>query len=93
MVHDARIVHLNAKHEPETSRSGWATRIGWWEGDTLVVETINMRPEQGLRGGGGSANSKVTEWFTRIGPKPDQVPLQDRRSGDLRRADGSARWR
>jgi hypothetical protein len=40
--------------------------IGHWEGDTLVVETTNMRPEQGLRG--ASPNQKVTERFTRIGP-------------------------
>jgi len=40
--------------------------IGHYEGDTLVVETINMRPEQGIRG--GSADQKVTEWFTRISP-------------------------
>ena len=69
MVHDVRVVRLNAKHDPSNIKKWMGDSIGWWEGDTLVVETINMRPEQGLRGGGGSANSKVTEWFTRIGPK------------------------
>ena len=40
--------------------------IGHWEGDTLVVETTNMRPEQGLRG--ASPNQKVVERFRRLGP-------------------------
>jgi hypothetical protein len=66
MVHDARIVRLNAKHHPANLKTWMGDSIGWWEGDTLVIETINMRPEQGLRG--GSDRQKVTEWLTRIGP-------------------------
>ncbi len=68
MVHDVRVVKLNAKHDPHNIKKWMGDSIGWWEGDTLVVETINMRPEQGLRGG-GSPNAKVTEWFTRINPR------------------------
>ena len=41
--------------------------IGRWEGDTLVVETTKIRPEQGFRG--SAEKLKVTERFTRIGPK------------------------
>jgi hypothetical protein len=41
--------------------------IGRWEGDTLVVETTNMRPEQAFRG--ASPELKVTERFTRVGPR------------------------
>jgi hypothetical protein len=67
MVHDVRLVRLNAKHDPSNLKTWMGDSIGWWEGDTLVVETINMRPEQGLRG--PAVNPKVTEWFTRIGPK------------------------
>ena len=66
MVHEARIVRLGARHHPAGVRTWMGDSIGRWEGDTLVIETINMRPEQGLRG--GSANQKVTEWLTRIGP-------------------------
>jgi hypothetical protein len=40
--------------------------IGWWEGDTLVVETTNFHPLQEYRG--ASENLKVTERFTRNGP-------------------------
>jgi hypothetical protein len=67
MVHDTRIVRLNAKHHPSNVKAWMGDSIGWWEGDTLVIETINMRPEQGLRGG-SSDRIKVTEWLTRIGP-------------------------
>jgi len=67
MVHDTRIVRMSAKHHPSNLKTWLGDSIGWWEGDTLVIETINMRPEQGLRGG-GSDRTKVTEWLTRIGP-------------------------
>src|SRR6185295_11745415 len=41
---------------------------GWWDGDTLVVETVGYNPQQrnNLRGGG--PNMKVTERFTRVAP-------------------------
>jgi hypothetical protein len=39
--------------------------IGWWDGDSLVVETTGFRTDQNLRGGDG--NLKVTERFTRVG--------------------------
>ena len=38
--------------------------VGHWEGDTLVVETRNFRPEQSFRG--SSENVVVTERFTRV---------------------------
>jgi hypothetical protein len=68
MVHDSRIIRLNAKHDPSGLRKWMGDSIGRWEGDTLVVETINLRAEQGLRGAGGET-LKVTERFTRISPQ------------------------
>ena len=67
MVHDTRIVRLNAQHHPSNLKTWMGDSIGRWEGETLVIETINLRPEQGLRGG-SSDSVKVTEWLTRIGP-------------------------
>jgi hypothetical protein len=67
MVHDTRIVRLNAKHHPSNLKTWMGDSIGRWEGDTLVIETVNMRPEQGIYGG-SSERLKVTEWLTRIGP-------------------------
>ena len=67
MIHDARIIPLNAKHQPKELTPWMGDSIGWWEGDTLVVETINMQ-----RGGGGvalSSSGKITERFTRYNDK------------------------
>ncbi|HVI32577.1 hypothetical protein [Phenylobacterium sp.] len=67
MVHDVRIIRLNAKPLPSSVRQWMGDSIGRWEGDTLVVETTNMRPEQGLRGASGGT-LKVVERFTRVSP-------------------------
>ena len=66
MVHDARIVRLNSKHRPSDVRTWMGDSIGWWEGETLVVETTNFRPDQSFRASG--QNLKVTERLTRVDP-------------------------
>lgn len=67
MDHDIRHIRLSGGHEPPSMRQWMGDSIGHFEGDTLVVETTNLRPEQGLRGA-ASPQEKVTEWFTRISP-------------------------
>ncbi|WP_421936867.1 hypothetical protein [Phenylobacterium sp.] len=67
MVHDVRIVRLNAKHRTDGVRPWLGDSIGWWEGDTLVVETTAYHPQQIFRG--ASENLKVTERFTPVGPE------------------------
>jgi hypothetical protein len=42
MVHDTRIVRLNAKHRTDDVRPWFGDSIGWWDGDTLVVETNHI---------------------------------------------------
>ncbi len=64
MVHDARIVRLNDKHRTDGIRPWMGDQIGWWDGDTLVVETVGYHPRQNVRGGG--PKMKVTERFTRV---------------------------
>ena len=66
MVHDLRHIRLTGSHPPAEVKLWMGDSIGHWEGDTLVVETTNMRPEQNFRG--ASAGSKIIERFTRIGP-------------------------
>jgi hypothetical protein len=66
MVHDVRHVRLGGQHAPASMKLWMGDSVGHWEGDTLVVETTNFRPEQGLRG--GNVAQKVTERFRRISP-------------------------
>ncbi|HLZ76033.1 hypothetical protein [Phenylobacterium sp.] len=67
MVHDVRHIHLTNTHVPQNMKLWMGDSIGHWEGDTLVVETTNMRPEQTFRGG-GSPGAKIVERFTRVAP-------------------------
>jgi hypothetical protein len=73
MVHDARIIRLGTPRTlPEHMRPWMGDSWGRWEGETLVVETTNIHPDQTLVGGGASFNpserAKVTERLTRVGP-------------------------
>jgi hypothetical protein len=73
MVHDARVIHVNGKHPPASIRPWMGSSIGRWDGDSLVVETVNFHPQQVLSIGGGATyrtipvtdQLKVTERFTR----------------------------
>jgi len=67
MVHDARIVRLGASHPPSSMRLWMGDSVGHWDGDTLVVETTNLRREEGLRG--PTDDMKVVERFTRVSPQ------------------------
>jgi hypothetical protein len=66
MVHDVRVIRLNAEHGPAALKRWMGDSIGHYEGDALIVETINMNPMQTFRG--GSAEQKITEKFTRVAP-------------------------
>jgi hypothetical protein len=66
MVHDVRVVRMNGTHKPSSIRTLLGDSIGHWEGDTLVVETTNLRPETAFRG--SSENVRVIERFRRIDP-------------------------
>jgi hypothetical protein len=67
MVHDARIVRMNAQHLPPTIRRWMGDSVGHWEGDTLVVDTTNFNDKTRFRGSTESLH--VVERFTRIDDK------------------------
>ncbi len=80
MIHDTRIIPLDGRtHLPEDVRQWHGDARGHWEGDTLVVETTNIRRTEANAGAVGGdpvllrvANGRtddtitVTERFTRV---------------------------
>lgn len=62
MVHSARIVPMDGRPH-DTVRQWKGDSRGSWEGDTLVVDTINFKRETNFPG--SSANLHLTERFTR----------------------------
>ncbi len=69
MVHDARVVRMKSEgravaHLPSEIKKWAGDSIGWWEGDTLVVDTTNFHPEAFLRG--GSTEMHVVERFAKL---------------------------
>jgi hypothetical protein len=64
MNHDARIIRLNSKHRTDDVRPYFGDSIGWYEGDTLVVETTHIPEQQAFMG--SWKDLKVTERFRRV---------------------------
>lgn len=65
MMHDTRIVRLDAQHRPSHMVQWMGDSVGHWEEDTLVVVTKNMHPQQSHFG--SSDNITITERFQRTG--------------------------
>ena len=63
MVHNARIIPLDGRPHGDLRQWSGDSR-GRWEGDTLVVETVNFQRETSL--GGSSADTRLTERFWRM---------------------------
>ena len=83
MVHEARIVPIKSEeravtHLPSEIEEWTGDSIGWWEGDTLVVDTTNFHPEAFLRG--GSTEMHVVERFTKLERRRRALPLHGGRS-------------
>ena len=71
MIHDTRVIKLGEPaHIDEGVRQYLGNSRGYWEGDTLVVETRNLTDRTSIGGNGnGTRHSEamtITERFTRV---------------------------
>ncbi|MYD44558.1 MAG: hypothetical protein F4W90_11805 [Gammaproteobacteria bacterium] len=88
MVHDARVIRIGGEHPPDDVRYWMGDSIGWWEDDTLVVETTNFNDTPAQMP--ATRNLKVTERFERQDADnlhysftvEDPATWQDKWSGD-----------
>jgi len=69
--HDARIIRMNSTHSPSAVTSWLGDSIGWWDKDTLVVETKYFAPNSAVRMNSRyvflvSPQTTVVERFTRV---------------------------
>jgi hypothetical protein len=68
MIHDARIIPLSGSPHLSHNVSQWlGDSRGHWEGNTLVVETINFTDKTNFRG--SSEHLRIVERFTRSDEK------------------------
>ena len=64
MIHDARIVPLDGRPHLTDDVAQWrGDSRGWWDGDTLVVETTNFSAQSSFRG--SNENLHLVERFRR----------------------------
>ncbi len=66
MNHDARIIPLSTESTAVFHNQWMGTSRGYWDGDTLVVETSGFRPEQSWFAFVMSDQLEVTERFTLV---------------------------
>jgi hypothetical protein len=65
MIHEARIVPLDGRSRVSENLQGWiGYSRGWWEGDTLVVETTNFNGKNTYRG--STTGLHLIERYTRV---------------------------
>jgi hypothetical protein len=74
LIHDARIVRMNATHSPAEITSWLGDSVGRWDGNALIVETKYFSPSSAVRLTARfaffvSPTTLVIERFTRVSDK------------------------
>src|SRR5690606_35534816 len=70
MVHDARIIPIvrnaseaGTRRAPDVIKKWLGDSVGWYEGDSLVVQTKNVNPQQrGYLSEQGTLTERFTRW-------------------------------
>jgi hypothetical protein len=65
MIHETRVIPTDGRRQVGPAVRNWmGTSVGRWEGDVLVVETRNIKPESPVNGQPLSDDGVVIERFT-----------------------------
>ena len=64
MIHNIRPVRLTDNQHRDVPRKWEGDSIGYWEGDTMIVETINFARDTAF--GNSSSDMRLTEKFTML---------------------------
>jgi len=63
MVHDVRIIRIEQEHRSDGIRPWLGDSVGWYEGETLVVETVSPNPlQRAFITEKGKVTERVTRW-------------------------------
>ena len=85
MIHDARVVPMDGRPHGSAAMRPWmGDPRGHWEGDTLVVDTVNFSDKISFRG--ATDKLHLVERFTRLDAGHARVPIHRRRSRDVDQA-------
>jgi hypothetical protein len=65
MIHETRVIPTDGRRQVGSKIKTWmGTSVGHWEGDVLVVETRNIKPESAINGQPLSDQGVLIERFT-----------------------------
>jgi hypothetical protein len=87
MIHETRVIPTDGRKNAGAAIKNWmGNSVGHWEGDVLVVETRNIKPEAAVNGQPLSDEGVLIERFTPGGRQHARLPDDDQRPEDLRGA-------
>jgi hypothetical protein len=81
-IHSYRQIFMDGrKHPPDLDPTWYGHSIGWWEGDTLVVDTVGFNDKTALDGAGHPRSERmhVIERWTRkdLGHMVNEITIDD----------------
>ena len=87
MIHETRVIPTDGRKQVGAAVKNWmGTSVGRWEGDVLVVETRNIKPESPINGQPLSDEGVLIERFTLADAQHARLPHDGQRPEGLHRA-------